>query len=85
MAAKLAERTDSLSAPTPGRPFGARRRGLGRHRLNDPVLWRIARIVYEADLDDEHHDAPHGHQAAASSAQLTLTAASSMTNDVCLV
>ena len=26
--------------------------------LTDPVLWRIAAIVHEADLDDERYDAP---------------------------
>ena len=31
---------------------------LRRHELTDPVLWRIAEIVHEADLDDERFDAP---------------------------
>jgi hypothetical protein len=31
---------------------------LRRHELDDPVLWDIARIVHEADLDDERYDAP---------------------------
>jgi hypothetical protein len=31
---------------------------LGRHDVNDPVLWRIAEIVHEADLDDARFDAP---------------------------
>jgi hypothetical protein len=31
---------------------------LGRHDLTDPVLWRLAEIVHEADLDDERYDAP---------------------------
>jgi hypothetical protein len=31
---------------------------LRRHDLSDPVLWRIAEIVHEADLDDERYDAP---------------------------
>ncbi len=31
---------------------------LRRHGLDDPVLWRIAQIVHEADLDDERFDAP---------------------------
>ncbi len=31
---------------------------LRRHDLDDPVLWRIAQIVHEADLDDERFDAP---------------------------
>jgi hypothetical protein len=31
---------------------------LRRHDLTDPVLWRVAAIVHEADLDDERYDAP---------------------------
>jgi hypothetical protein len=31
---------------------------LRRHDLADPVLWRIAEIVHEADRDDERFDAP---------------------------
>jgi hypothetical protein len=31
---------------------------LRRHDLTDPVLWRIAEIVHEADLDDERYAAP---------------------------
>jgi len=31
---------------------------LRRYDLDDPVLWAIARIVHEADLDDERYDAP---------------------------
>jgi len=31
---------------------------LRRYHLDDRVLWRIAAIVHEADLDDERHDAP---------------------------
>ena len=31
---------------------------LRRRDLTDPVLWRIAEIVHEADLDDERFDAP---------------------------
>lgn len=31
---------------------------LRRHELTDPVLWEIAKIVHEADLDDERYDAP---------------------------
>jgi len=31
---------------------------LRRHDLTDPVLWRLAQIVHEADLDDERYDAP---------------------------
>nr|WP_015062459.1 chromate resistance protein ChrB domain-containing protein [Arthrobacter sp. J3.49]AFK89493.1 Rhodanese domain protein [Arthrobacter sp. J3.49] len=31
---------------------------LRRYDLADPVLWRIAAIVHEADLEDDHYDAP---------------------------
>lgn len=31
---------------------------LRRHDVSDPVLWRIAQIVHEADLDDARFDAP---------------------------
>jgi hypothetical protein len=31
---------------------------LRRYELGDPVLWSIARIVHEADLEDERYDAP---------------------------
>jgi hypothetical protein len=31
---------------------------LRRYELDDPVLWRIAQIVHEADLEDERYDAP---------------------------
>lgn len=31
---------------------------LRRHDLIDPVLWDMAKIVHEADLDDERYDAP---------------------------
>jgi hypothetical protein len=31
---------------------------LRRYGLNDPVLWRIAEVVHEADLDDGRYDAP---------------------------
>jgi len=31
---------------------------LRRYELNDPVLWEIAKVVHEADLDDERYDAP---------------------------
>uniref|UniRef100_UPI000FCBBD7A chromate resistance protein ChrB domain-containing protein n=1 Tax=Actinacidiphila soli TaxID=2487275 RepID=UPI000FCBBD7A len=31
---------------------------LRRRDLTDPVLWKIAEIVHEADLDDERYDAP---------------------------
>lgn len=28
------------------------------YELTDPVLWDIARIIHEADLDDDRYDAP---------------------------
>jgi hypothetical protein len=31
---------------------------LKRYDLTDPVLWRIAEIIHEADIDDERYDAP---------------------------
>ena len=31
---------------------------LRRYELSDPALWAIARIVHEADLEDERYDAP---------------------------
>lgn len=31
---------------------------LRKHDVADPVLWRIAAIIHEADLDDELYDAP---------------------------
>jgi hypothetical protein len=31
---------------------------LRHYELTDPVLWRIAAIVHEADVDDERYDAP---------------------------
>ena len=31
---------------------------LRRYELEDPVLWKLAELVHEADLDDERFDAP---------------------------
>lgn len=31
---------------------------LRRYQLDDVVLWAIARIIHEADLEDERYDAP---------------------------
>lgn len=31
---------------------------LRKHDLADPVLWRIASIIHEADLEDDRYDAP---------------------------
>jgi hypothetical protein len=31
---------------------------LRRYDLDDPVLWKLAEIIHEADIDDERFDAP---------------------------
>ncbi|WP_426513772.1 chromate resistance protein ChrB domain-containing protein [Dactylosporangium sp. McL0621] len=31
---------------------------LRRYELTDPVLWKLAELIHEADLDDERFDAP---------------------------
>jgi hypothetical protein len=31
---------------------------LRHYQLDDPVLWKLAELVHEADLDDERFDAP---------------------------
>ena len=31
---------------------------LRRYELTDPVLWRLAEVVHEADLEDDRFDAP---------------------------
>lgn len=31
---------------------------LRRYELDDPILWRLAEIVHQADLDDDKFDAP---------------------------
>jgi len=31
---------------------------LRRYEIDDPVLWAIAKIVHEADLEDDRYDAP---------------------------
>lgn len=31
---------------------------LQRHEIVDPVLWRIAQIVHQADIEDDVYDAP---------------------------
>jgi hypothetical protein len=31
---------------------------LRHHDLDDPVLWRLAAVVHEADLEDDRYDAP---------------------------
>jgi hypothetical protein len=63
--------TDPDDVPADATPFDVRGVELGhhgndrsfetilrRHDLTDPVLWQIAGIVYEADLEDERYDAP---------------------------
>ena len=63
--------TDPADVPADATPFDMRGVDLGHHGsdcsfetilrrydLTDPVLWRIAAIVHEADLDDERYDAP---------------------------
>jgi hypothetical protein len=62
---------DPAEVPPGATPFDIRGADLGhhggdcsfetilrRHDLTDPVLWRIAEIVHEADLGDERFDAP---------------------------
>lgn len=69
--AEFAFIADPADAPADAIPFDMRGVELGhhggdcsfetilrRHDLTDPVLWRIAAIVHEADLDDERYDAP---------------------------
>ncbi|MEU4448430.1 chromate resistance protein ChrB domain-containing protein [Actinosynnema sp. NPDC050801] len=63
--------TDPAEVPADATPFDMRGVVLSHHHgdcsfetilrhydLDDPVLWRIARIIHEADLDDERYDAP---------------------------
>jgi hypothetical protein len=63
--------TDPAEVPEDATPFDMRGVELGHHdgdctfetmlrryKLADPVLWRLAAIVHEADLDDERYDAP---------------------------
>ncbi len=62
---------DPVEVPTDATPFDMRGAALSHHggdcsfetflrhyELIDPVLWEIAKIVHEADLDDERYDAP---------------------------
>ncbi|WP_020577399.1 chromate resistance protein ChrB domain-containing protein [Actinopolymorpha alba] len=62
---------DPAEVPTNATPFDMRGVELGHHsgdcsfetilrryELTDPVLWKLAEIVHEADLDDERFDAP---------------------------
>jgi hypothetical protein len=62
---------DPLDVPADATPFDMRGVELGHHDgdcsfetilrrydVADPVLWELAKIVHEADLDDERYDAP---------------------------
>jgi len=62
---------DSAGVPTDATPFDMRGVELSHHHgdcsfetilrryeITDPVLWRIAEIIHEADLDDERYNAP---------------------------
>jgi hypothetical protein len=62
---------DPAAVPVDATPFDMRGVELGHHggdctfetilrryELTDPVLWKVAEIVHEADLDDERYDAP---------------------------
>ncbi|WP_252975705.1 chromate resistance protein ChrB domain-containing protein [Janibacter melonis] len=46
---------------------------LRRHDLSDPVLWRIAGIIHEADLEDEAYDAPEAPGLDAALRGLSMT------------
>jgi hypothetical protein len=63
--------SDASEVPDDATPFDMRGAELGHHGgdctfetilrrrdLDDPVLWRLAEIVHEADIDDERFDAP---------------------------
>jgi hypothetical protein len=62
---------DPVDVPADATPFDIRGAELSHHggdcsfetllrvyELDDPVLWEIAKIVHEADLDDARYDAP---------------------------
>ena len=46
---------------------------LRRYELSDPVLWRLAEIVHEADLDDGRYDAPEAFGLDAALRGLSMT------------
>ncbi|GAA1416855.1 chromate resistance protein ChrB domain-containing protein [Catellatospora coxensis] len=63
--------TDPAEVPAGATPFDMRGVELGHHggncsfetilrryEVTDPVLWKIAEVVHEADLDDERFHAP---------------------------
>jgi hypothetical protein len=62
---------DPADVPADATPFDIRGVELGHHGgdcsfetilrhydLTDPVLWKVAELIHEADLDDERYDAP---------------------------
>lgn len=62
---------DAAEVPADATPFDMAGAELGHHGsdcsfetmlrrfgLTDPVLWKLAQLVHEADLDDERFDAP---------------------------
>jgi hypothetical protein len=62
---------DPVEVPEDATPFDMREVELGHHGgdcsfetilrrfdLTDPVLWKLAELVHEADMDDERFDAP---------------------------
>ena len=62
---------DPADVPADATPFDMRGVELGHHgtdcsfetilrryEVTDPVLWRIAATIHEADIDDERYDAP---------------------------
>ncbi|MFI6300062.1 chromate resistance protein ChrB domain-containing protein [Nonomuraea sp. NPDC050790] len=62
---------DPASVPADATPFDMRGAELSHHggdcsfetilrryQLDDPVLWKLAEIVHEADIDDERFEAP---------------------------
>lgn len=62
---------DPVEVPEDATPFDMREVELGHHGgdcsfetilrrfdLADPVLWKLAELVHEADMDDERFDAP---------------------------
>jgi hypothetical protein len=55
---------------------------LRRYDLTDPVLWRLAEIVHEADLEDERFDAPEAPGLDAVLRGLSMTGDDHRTLDV---
>jgi len=77
---------DPAEVPTGATPFDIRGADLSHHGadcsfetilrrydLADPVLWRIAQIVHEADLDDQVFDAPEAPGLDAALRGLSMT------------